>query len=152
MTTLALHVVISGDHRGVRHTELNPKKQQGLTWEIMGQEKWKPELEQWMSAYAKGKPPTRLLPLDLSDLPPFTQLALQALQEVGFGQTSSYRGIAENLFKPRAARAVGNACGRNPMPLLIPCHRILAADGTIGGFSLGLPIKQQLLSFEGHQL
>lgn len=88
-----------------------------------------------------------VFPFDLDHLPPFTREVLTYLQTIPMGETETYRQVACQLGSPRAARAVGGACGRNPLPLLIPCHRVLSSNG-IGGFSLGLEIKQKLLNFE----
>jgi methylated-DNA-[protein]-cysteine S-methyltransferase len=70
------------------------------------------------------------------------------LQKIPLGETRSYGDIAKSIGMPRAARAVGAACGANPVPLLIPCHRVLASDGTLGGFSGGLEMKKALLRNE----
>jgi methylated-DNA-[protein]-cysteine S-methyltransferase len=72
------------------------------------------------------------------------------LQKVGWGETSTYREIAERLGKPKGFRAVGGAVGRNPIPIFIPCHRIVGANGALTGFSGGLDNKQILLGYEGH--
>ena len=74
------------------------------------------------------------IPIDLADRPPFDRRALEAVREVGWGETASYGGIARRIGAPRAARAVGGALGRNPISLVIPCHRIIAGDGTLGGY------------------
>lgn len=72
-----------------------------------------------------------------------------ALSKVPYGQTISYSQLAEKVGFPRAIRAVASACGANPLPLVIPCHRIVAKDGTLGGFSLGgLAVKEKLLDLE----
>ncbi|MFV1958698.1 MAG: methylated-DNA--[protein]-cysteine S-methyltransferase [Planctomycetota bacterium] len=68
------------------------------------------------------------------------------------GQVRSYGRLARAVRRPRAARAVGQACGRNPIPLVVPCHRVVAADGTLGGFGAGLVVKRKLLSLEGVRL
>jgi O-6-methylguanine DNA methyltransferase len=72
--------------------------------------------------------------VDLGDRPMWDQRVLDAVREVGWGRTASYGDIARSVGAPRAARAVGGALGRNPISLLIPCHRIIAADGTLGGY------------------
>ena len=74
------------------------------------------------------------VPIDLADRPPFDQLVLDAVREVPWGRTASYGEIARRVGAPRAARAVGGAVGRCPISLLIPCHRIIAGDGTLGGY------------------
>ena len=65
------------------------------------------------------------------------------------GETRSYAWIAKKIGKPRAARAVGAACGANPVPIIVPCHRVIASDGSLGGFGGGLPLKRRLLKLEG---
>jgi O-6-methylguanine DNA methyltransferase len=72
----------------------------------------------------------------------------QELTRIPFGATRSYRGIAETIGQPTACRAVGNANGKNRLPLLIPCHRVLAADGKLGGFTGGIGLKKRLLEHE----
>jgi methylated-DNA-[protein]-cysteine S-methyltransferase len=72
------------------------------------------------------------------------------LQKVGWGETCTYREIAERLGKPKGFRAVGGAVGRNPIPIFIPCHRIVGANGALTGFSGGLDNKQILLGCEGN--
>jgi methylated-DNA-[protein]-cysteine S-methyltransferase len=72
----------------------------------------------------------------------------QALQRIPLGETRSYEEIAQAIGNPRAYRAVGGANSRNPLPLLIPCHRVIRKDGGLGGFSSGTRIKEWLLHFE----
>jgi O-6-methylguanine DNA methyltransferase len=74
------------------------------------------------------------IPTDLTDRPSWDQRVLGEVRRVGWGQTASYGDIARRVGAPRAARAVGGALGRNPISLLIPCHRIIAGDGTLGGY------------------
>lgn len=90
-------------------------------------------------------------PVDLSRVPAFERAVLQALRRIPPGQVRSYGEIARALGKPTAARAVGTACARNPLPLLIPCHRVVRSDGGLGGYSLkgGVALKRQLLEAEG---
>ncbi len=65
------------------------------------------------------------------------------------GETRSYAWIAKKIGKPNATRAVGAACGANPVPIIVPCHRVIASDGSLGGFGGGLPLKRRLLKLEG---
>jgi O-6-methylguanine DNA methyltransferase len=74
------------------------------------------------------------IPIDLRDRPAFDPRALEAVRGVGWGETASYGDIARRIGAPRAARAVGGALGRNPISMIIPCHRIIAGDGTLGGY------------------
>ena len=71
-----------------------------------------------------------------------------ALKEVPYGETRAYKWLAEKVGKPAASRAVGQALSRNPIPILLPCHRIIESDGSIGGYSAGVDIKRRLLEIE----
>jgi O-6-methylguanine DNA methyltransferase len=96
-----------------------------------------------------GKNPGKLPPLDLSAGTAFQQAAWNALHKIARGQTRSYGEIAQTMRRPKAVRAIGGACGANPIPVFIPCHRVLAADKKLGGFSGGLDWKRTLLEREG---
>ena len=82
----------------------------------------------------------------------FQRRVWQGLTEIPYGEAISYGELARRIGMPGAARAVGQANGANPIPIVIPCHRVIAADGSIGGFSSGLGIKRQLLSLERVQI
>ncbi|HEY3441267.1 MAG TPA: methylated-DNA--[protein]-cysteine S-methyltransferase [Paludibaculum sp.] len=73
----------------------------------------------------------------------------QALCEIPFGEVRSYADIAKALEKPKATRAVGSANGRNPLPVFIPCHRVIGSDGSLAGYSAGVEVKRVLLACEG---
>jgi len=90
-------------------------------------------------------------PVDLARVGPFEREVLEALRRIPAGQVRTYREIARGLGEPGAARAVGTACARNPLPLLIPCHRVVRSDGGLGGYSLrgGPDLKRRLLQAEG---
>lgn len=94
------------------------------------------------------------LPFDFGKISPFFEAVYQALLRVPAGTTVSYKELAEQAGRPLAARAVGNAMARNPIPLLVPCHRVLASGGRMGGYSggEGLPTKRRLLTLEGATL
>lgn len=104
----------------------------------------KKQLEQ----YFAGKRTNFDIPLDLEGTD-FQQQAWRALCRIPYGQTISYGQQAENIKKPKAFRAVGSANGKNPIPIIVPCHRVVAGDGSLGGYSLGLKMKKQLLALEG---
>jgi len=72
----------------------------------------------------------------------------QATRLIPYGETRSYLWVAVQIGKPGAARAVGQALGRNPLPVIVPCHRVIAADGGLGGFTGGLEMKRRLLELE----
>lgn len=102
---------------------------------------------QFLEAYSEGKTEDCHLPLNLDNCPTFTQDVLGALNRIPFGKTRTYGAIAEAVHNPKAYRAVGHACHRNPFPLIIPCHRVVA-KGSLGGFALPMEIKTCLLDFE----
>ncbi|MFI3323474.1 MAG: methylated-DNA--[protein]-cysteine S-methyltransferase [Rikenellaceae bacterium] len=87
-------------------------------------------------------------PLDMGHLTPFQQKVLRALQRIPYGEVCSYKQIAEAIGSPKAARAVGGACNRNPIHLIIPCHRIVGTNGSLTGYAAGVEIKEQLLEIE----
>ena len=99
-----------------------------------------------------GRAAKNLPPLDLSGGTEFQQAVWRKLRKISFGKTKSYGEIAQAIGKARAVRAVGGACGSNPIPVLVPCHRVLAAHGKIGGFGGGLDWKRRLLAREGVSL
>ena len=78
----------------------------------------------------------------------FQKAAWQALMEIPYGQTRTYRQQAERIGKPKAVRAIGMANHRNPIPIFIPCHRVIGTDGSLTGYGGGLEIKQSLLALE----
>ncbi len=97
---------------------------------------------------------TRLpaIPYDLAEGTPLQRAVWLAIAKIPHGETLSYSTLAERVGFPRAVRAVASACGANPVPLVIPCHRVVAKDGTLGGFSLGgLEVKQHLLNIEARK-
>ncbi len=95
-----------------------------------------------------GQAPGELPPLDLSAGTDFQRCVWKALCGIPLGQTVTYAQLARTIGRPQAVRAVGQACGANPIPVLIPCHRVVAANGGLGGFSSGLEWKRRLLARE----
>jgi len=89
--------------------------------------------------------------VDLSGMSPFWRAVLEACRRIPYGQTASYADLARSAGSPRAVRAAGGAMAHNPLPLVIPCHRVLRSDGSIGGFSsvFGIEEKVRLLELEG---
>jgi methylated-DNA-[protein]-cysteine S-methyltransferase len=81
---------------------------------------------------------------------PFQRKVWTALARIPYGSTRSYRDIAKSIGHPKAFRAVGNANGSNPIPIILPCHRVIESNGGLGGFGHGVKVKQQLLDFEKH--
>lgn len=91
------------------------------------------------------EPKSLLAKIECSD---FMRAVLEVICEIPYGQTRSYSQLATAIGRPKAARAVGRACHCNPLPILIPCHRVLGADGSLVGYALGLDYKKQLLELE----
>ena len=108
------------------------------------------KLRSQMEEYWAGRRREFDFPLDLQGTD-FELRVWRAIAEVPFGQTRSYAEIARRVGAPRAFRAVGRAVGRNPIWLVIPCHRIVASDGGLGGYAGGLERKRRLLEHEGPQ-
>ena len=100
-------------------------------------------------SYLAGRRQILDLPLDLEGQPVFRRKVWDVLRTIPYGRVRSYGWVARKIGTPRAARAVGGACGNNPTPLIVPCHRVVAGDGSLGGFSGGLPAKKRLLRLEG---
>jgi O-6-methylguanine DNA methyltransferase len=96
-----------------------------------------------------GEPPGKLPLLDLSSGTDFQRRVWNELRKIPAGQSRTYGEIARAIRKAKAVRAVGGACGANPIPVFLPCHRVLAANGRLGGFSSGLEWKKKLLKPEG---
>jgi methylated-DNA-[protein]-cysteine S-methyltransferase len=98
--------------------------------------------------YFSGEPVSFALPLDLLHATVFQRAVWKAAAKIPYGETRSYAWIAKRIGKPQAARAVGQALGANPVPVIIPCHRVISSAGTLGGFSGGLGMKKKLLQLE----
>ncbi len=101
-----------------------------------------------LKAILAGRAPKEFPPLDLTGTA-FQKSVWAALRKISLGKTKSYGEIATAIGRPKAVRAVGGACGANPVPVLVPCHRVLAANKKLGGFSGGLDWKIDLLKREG---
>src|SRR3954452_23405592 len=102
-----------------------------------------------LDEYFEGRRQDFDTPIDWSYLAGFTREVLRATARIGFGEVSSYAGVAEAAGSPRAVRAAGNALGANPMPVIVPCHRVLRTGGSLGGYTGGLERKEFLLRLEG---
>ncbi len=98
--------------------------------------------------YWEGRRSFFSVPVDLGPAPSFQHQVLDAAVRIPFGQARSYSWVAGAIGHPKAVRAVGTALGRNPVPFIVPCHRVLRSDGTLGGYGLGLPLKRRLLDLE----
>ena len=111
---------------------------------------FKQEIKQ-LNEYFNGERTNFELDIDLN-VSPFYKKALIEVSKVPYGITSTYSDIAQNLNNPKAVRAVGSANARNPLPIVIPCHRIINKSGKLGGYRGGLPMKEKLLKFESDNI
>jgi methylated-DNA-[protein]-cysteine S-methyltransferase len=107
------------------------------------------ETRRELDLYFAGKLDQFDLPLDWRLSGGFRQRVLRAINRIPYGQTRSYTEMARKAGNERAVRAAGTACGSNPIPLVVPCHRVLRTGGALGGYGGGLPMKQALLELEG---
>ncbi len=106
------------------------------------------DLVERLKAYIDGRRVDFPDRLDLSGATPFQHAVWETTRLIPYGETRTYAWVAGQINKPRAARAVGQALGNNPLPIIIPCHRVIRGDGSPGGFSNGIEIKEHLLSLE----
>ncbi len=147
----AVSIKIALTQHGLSHIDLMSNKK-GLSYSFEGVEAF-PRLEEkvqeWLEAYCNKKQPKIFVPFLIDQMPPYSGIVLEELSKIPFGTVLSYQELAMQSGNPKAARAVGSACARNPLPLFIPCHRVLTSTYSLGGFSCGLDIKKTLLSFEG---
>ena len=137
------HKTASGDRNG---RAVNSKQ---IPLQIL---KWHRTTSDALKKILGGIEPKELPPLDWAGTTDFQKSVWKAMLKIPLGRTKSYGEIAAAIGNPKAVRAVGGACGANPIPVLVPCHRVLAANNKIGGFSSGLGWKSSLLEREGIEL
>jgi len=106
------------------------------------------QTRQELVEYLGGKRAFFSVPVDLSEAPDFQRRVLETARTIPFGEARPYAWVAERIGHPRAVRAVGTALGRNPVPLILPCHRVWRSDGGLGGYLFGVEIKSRLLQLE----
>lgn len=107
------------------------------------------EAQMQLLDYLDGRRREFSLPVDLSAGTPFQRKVWKAIRRIPYGRVRSYQWVATKVGGKQYARAVGMALGSNPVPIVVPCHRIIAHDGSLGGFGCGLPMKRRLLKLEG---
>src|SRR5262249_19479836 len=145
-------LLLVGDEAGLRElwfVEGRRRKKPNPGW----QENAKPFAKaiRQLREYFAGKREEFDLPLVL-DGTPFQLNVWRNLQKIPYGKTVSYLDLAKKIGNPKAVRAVGLANGSNPIPIIVPCHRVIGSNGSLTGFGGGLPTKQKLLALESHQL
>lgn len=142
-------LTVAADDAGVRHILFPANK-----YDAPGRDDWKRDVgalrepREQLLAYFRGERTTFDLPLHPVGTP-FQVQVWRTLASIPFGATWSYGELAKRIGLPKAMRAVGAANGRNPLPIVLPCHRVIGADGSLTGFGGGLPLKRYLLEHEG---
>lgn len=133
---------------GIKLDTLQPAR--WMSENLLAYKEWIVATESGITAHLAGDPSYNLPPLDISDGTVFQQNVWKELLKIPWGKTKTYGEIAHKLGNPKLARAVGAACGANPIPIFIPCHRVVSSDGSLGGFSAGLKWKKLLLEIESN--
>jgi methylated-DNA-[protein]-cysteine S-methyltransferase len=136
---------IEASERGVRRVELGAGPGR-----LAGDRRHAERARQELTEYLAGRRTFFSVPVDLTGIPGFQGEVLAAAARIPYGETTSYAALAQAVGRPRAARAVGNALGANPVPLIVPCHRIIRGDGTWGHYAFGGEMKTALLTLERH--
>lgn len=147
-------ILAASDAQGLSHLSIRGDKREFLSLlrRDGGEPVEKPSsftaLFRMIDEYFQGKAVEFRIPVSLSGTV-FDRTVWNELKRIPWGSVKTYGDIARGVGKPGAARAVGGACGRNPVPIIVPCHRVVAADSRLGGFSGGIDIKKALLRMEG---
>ena len=118
-------------------------------WQEVNSQRWLDQSAEELQAYFRGQCRRFATPREAAWGTPFQRSVWEALAAIPWGASTSYGALAAQLRKPLAARAVGAAVGRNPWSIVVPCHRVLGADGSLTGYAGGLARKQDLLAREG---
>jgi methylated-DNA-[protein]-cysteine S-methyltransferase len=151
-------VGVAATSKGVRQVLL-PRPDEGSVWrELDSAEDDSPQAKAYVKSaaqklqrYFRGENVTFDEPLDWDGQSDFFRRVWTELLTVPRGETLSYNELGRRVGKPRAARAVGAAMAKNPLPVIVPCHRVLRSDGSLGGFGGGLPLKRRMLELEQGQ-
>ena len=144
-------LLIAATERGLARIHFDPEGQEDELARIFGTRVLRSPLEEVrreLEEYFDGKRRDFDLPLDLR-VAAFNSEVLQELARVPYGMTTTYGALAAKVGHPRAARAVGTVMNRNPIPIVLPCHRVVGANGSLTGYAGGLDRKLQLLTLEG---
>jgi O-6-methylguanine DNA methyltransferase len=141
---LGSRLAIEATSRGVSAIRPGPQGDLGTAAARRHAERARLELAEYLA----GQRAFFSVPVDLSQVPAFQRNVLEMAGRIPFGEVRAYAWVAEAIGHPRAVRAVGTALGRNPVPLIMPCHRVLRSDGSLGGYLFGLDVKRRLLELE----
>jgi len=153
--TAAGWIALLGSSAGLRRATL-PQRSEALAYHLLGnsveatvmEPRYFADLLDCYRAYFTGGNVDFTCQLDFNGATPFQQAVWRAARLIPRGQTRSYQWVADRAGRPGAARAAGQALAANPLPVIVPCHRVLASDGSLGGFSGGLKMKEFLLTLE----
>lgn len=145
-------ITVTGDERGLTGVALQNGAKQPRAVDHLREDRalFQSAIEQ-LRAYFAGELRQFELTVHTAGATDFQQRVWRALQTIPFGQTASYRDIAEQIGAPRAVRAVGAANGKNPIAIVVPCHRVIGADGSLTGYAAGLDNKRWLLAHEARR-
>jgi methylated-DNA-[protein]-cysteine S-methyltransferase len=149
-------LLVAASDRGLCMISYDPEPDRELDWlarafgaRVLRSPRPVDEARRELSEYFEGERREFDLPVDLSPLPGFQRAVLDELARIPYGHVDTYGGLARRIGKPQAARAVGGALNRNPVPIVVPCHRIVGAGGRLTGYAGGLERKEALLGLEG---
>ena len=145
---LGLHVHVITDGQKVLESQLTVADTFTVSWTGTPTSTLRKQVTQWLEDYLGKNDPGPCHFVQLPEAPPFHSLTWSGLQKLSFGELATYGELARTLGRPRSARAVGQGCGANPLPLFIPCHRVVRTGGALGGFREGLAVKECLLQHE----
>jgi methylated-DNA-[protein]-cysteine S-methyltransferase len=134
-----------GKKEDAKHNGLETVK---IVGDVSKEARWVKDAVSWVDGYFEGRRAEFPAPLDLSAATEFQRGVWKAAIKIPHGKTRSYGQLAKSCGDARAARAVGTALGANPIPVIVPCHRVLKSDGGLGGFSIGIEVKKALLAIE----
>ncbi|MFW6125948.1 MAG: methylated-DNA--[protein]-cysteine S-methyltransferase [Chloroflexota bacterium] len=148
-------VAVVGSPAGLRRVVIPHRSESGV-WglalegakEAAPDSAWFVDLAERMRRYFQGQRVAFEDELDITWATPFLRAVWEATRHIPYGETRSYGWVARWIGRPRAVRAVGQALARNPLPIIVPCHRVVASDGSPGGFTGGLELKKRLLALE----
>ena len=149
-------LLVATSERGLCRISFDPEPERELDWlatafgaRVLRSAKPNDLVRRELDEYFEGGRQEFDLTVDLTPLPRFQREVLEELTHVPYGHVDTYGALAKRVGKPRAARAVGGALNRNPVPIVVPCHRIVGASGSLTGYGGGLERKEALLGLEG---
>jgi len=149
-------LLVASSDRGILRISYDPDIDESVDWlsrvagrNVLQSARQVDPVRRELDEYFEGRRQAFDLSVDLREVTPFTERVLLELARVPFGQTATYSDLATRAGNPKAARAVGMTMNRNPIPIVLPCHRIIGADGSLVGYGGGLDRKVALLTLEG---